>query len=188
MLTLVGGCPGDDGADDGATGTDSTSSTGTGGGSDATGTASMTGASGSQSGTSTTGTASVSTTDATGSSSADGSSTSAGSSGSTTGADACAGLGRAECTEAEQCAPIACRPFEMTMGPGIMPWCLGEPEYVGCRSADIGCAEVRTVACGSGDAPTYVCPDSCIPEDFMECDPPIDGEVSMCPGNGGGGG
>jgi hypothetical protein len=94
--------------------------------------------------------------------------------------DACVGLSRKECTEEAGCRRITCRPYTMTDG-GQVQWCLGEAEYLGCQAADIGCDDARTVACIGDDAPTYVCPDSCIPPEAMECEPPVDGQIPECP-------
>lgn len=170
---LLAGCPGDDVEGETAAETEG-ESTGT-GSTDATGSASMT-TSASQSGTSTTGTSTSSTSD----------DTTAGSDGtSTTGVDEttgtideCDGLPRNECVENEACAPISCNPFQEQMM-GQTQWCLGDAAYIGCRAADLGCAEVRTVACGPEDD-TVVCPDACIPSDYTECDPPVEGNVPMC--------
>jgi hypothetical protein len=171
---LLTGCPGDDTEGETAAETEG-EPTGT-GSTDASGTDSMTSA-GSQSGTSTTSTTTSSTNDTT--ATGDGSSTGADdTAGTTTGADKCDGLPRNECTENEACTPIACSPYQEQMI-GETQWCLGEPAYIGCRSADLGCAEVRTVACGPEDT-TVVCSDACLPGDFMECDPPVQGDVPMC--------
>lgn len=94
--------------------------------------------------------------------------------------DECVGLPRKECTEEAGCRPISCRPFVMSDG-GITQWCIGEPEYLGCQAADIGCDDARTIACVGDDAPTYVCPDTCIPDGGMECEAPVDGDVPECP-------
>lgn len=104
------------------------------------------------------------------------------SSGSSSGGrDACAELGREECSESEDCAPIACSAYEMTeLGPEA--WCLGEPAFVGCHSAAELCDDFRTIACtGRKDVKeAYLCPDSCIPQNFEECDAPVDGPVEAC--------
>lgn len=95
-------------------------------------------------------------------------------------ADACVGLSREECNTDPACRPIACRPFTPTEGGQVM-FCIGEPEYLGCQSADIGCDDARTVACIGDDAPVYVCPDTCIPPEAIECEPPVRGDVPQCP-------
>jgi hypothetical protein len=102
-----------------------------------------------------------------------------GSGSSSGGRDACADLDREACTEMEACTPILCGLYEMTQD-GTTPWCLAGPEFIGCRSADINCPAVRAVTCEGDDAPIYVCPDGCTPDGFMECDPPVNGDVPAC--------
>ena len=42
------------------------------------------------------------------------------------------------------------------------------PEYLGCRSADVGCAEVETFACEEVEVPTtYYFPDACVPDGWV---------------------
>ncbi len=129
-------------------------------------------------------TANPSTTGATTTASSSGETTlaSSDSSGSSSGGrDACADLGREECSASEECAPIACSAYEMT-NLGTEPWCLAEPAFVGCHSIEELCDDFRTTACtGRKDVKeAYLCPDSCIPQDFEECDPPVDGPVEAC--------
>jgi hypothetical protein len=81
----------------------------------------------------------------------------------------------------EGCMPIACAAYEMNAA-GATPWCLGEPQFIGCRSADLECTKQRTITCEGDDAPVYACRDDCIPDGFMLCDPPVDGEVPGCMG------
>lgn len=171
---LVAGCPGDD-PDEGVSTTASTEATGTSG--DATMTASMSGSNGSASGPSSTDGGETSGGE---SSTTDTSSTQGTDEGTDTEVtDPCAGLDRAACTEAEECRPAACSEY-VASDTAAMPWCLEAPAYIGCVPADLGCVEVRTVACQGDDGPTYVCPDGCLPSDFTECEPPVEGGVPPC--------
>lgn len=91
--------------------------------------------------------------------------------------DACADLDRVACQESEACRPIACAPFENDIGGAAIEWCLGDPAYIGCVAADLGCPEVRTVACDDDEDAVYMCPDGCLPKGFTECDPPAVGAL-----------
>jgi len=183
MTLCVGlGCGDDDGDDDGAdTGGSGSESTGT-----ATATASVTDSASASVSASASASATVSasatdsgtdgstsvtdTSDPTseGSTAAD---TGPGDSDTTAGADDCVGLGREECMANAACAPIACNLIEMTNN-GVALYCIGDVEFLGCQSAEIACAEVRTTTCMGDDAPVYVCPNACIPADWIECEPP----------------
>jgi hypothetical protein len=171
LPVLVVGCSGDaiEGmSDSGTTAGDTT------GDSEATSSASQTSTSGAGTSSTTTGMTSSSSTADTGVSSS-GEDTGKG----TTGGDACADLPRDECTEARDCEPIACSPFVM-MDIGVTPWCIGETEFVGCRTADKSCNEVRTTTCEGDDATVYVCTTDCIPDGWLKCDPPVQGGVQPC--------
>jgi hypothetical protein len=39
-----------------------------------------------------------------------------------------------------------------------------------------------TSMCQGDDAPIYLCREDCIPDGFMLCDPPVEGEVPVCMG------
>lgn len=123
----------------------------------------------------------TSTSDDDGSTGDDGSSGTSDSADDTGGKDGCAGLDRVACNDDPDCRPITCRPYEMP-NIGITPWCLGDLEFIGCMRADTGCADVRTTTCEGKDDPVYMCSDACIPLTWMECDPPVDGDVPMCEG------
>jgi hypothetical protein len=87
--------------------------------------------------------------------------------------DPCAGLDRADCQEKTECRPIACGAFESSADAANAQWCIGAPEYLGCVPADLGCVEVRTVACDDADDDAvFMCPDGCLPEGFSMCEPP----------------
>ena len=184
LLVVSTACPAADGDPDG-NGTGSESSSG-----------SATNASSSASSTSA-GSATASTSASTSASSTDTSSTTATTDEPTTdstassvdtttasessgGDDPCVGLTREECVANEACHPLACRPFVMA-GAGVVQWCLGPQEFLGCQSADIACGEARTVGCLGDDAPTYICPDTCLPAGAFECEPPVEGDVPSCP-------
>ena len=96
----------------------------------------------------------------------------------TTAADGCASLGRDECQANAECAVIGCRAF--TPDQGGQGFCLGDAEFIGCRRADATCDEMRTITCDGADTPVYACMDDCIPDGWMECDPPVDGMVDPC--------
>lgn len=181
------GCPSDDdasGETEDSAGTETSSTTDS---TSATASASSTSA-GTDSASGTSASTTDSTTDDSGTTAGPGtdgsSSGGTGTDGATTGgaADPCADLGREECVGDRGCEPIVCRPFEM-MGDGF---CVGAEAFIGCRSAELNCAEVRTTTCEMMDATVYVCGNSCIPDAWMECAAPVDGQVNMCPGNGGG--
>jgi hypothetical protein len=175
-VLALSGCPGDEEGMGGDTdGTDGSGSEGS--GSTTTGTST-----GGQSETSAASTASTTGTSAAesegGSGGADESS--GGGEGESTGAaDPCEGLSREECNANRDCMVITCSPYEMSGDPGNTPWCIGEPEFLGCQTAT-GCDDMRTIACAGDDAPAFACPSSCIPVGWSECAPPVEGEVPMC--------
>lgn len=178
---LLFGCPGD--PDDG--GADTGSSGGSGESSSASMSASSTTAPTTSASTtvgtsdSTTVSTSTTTSDDTTTTDATGDTTTAESSeAESTAADGCTGLGRDECMMNESCAPIACRQFMPDENGGM--FCLGEAEFIGCRSADLSCDEMRTITCEGDDAPAYACMDDCIPDGWVECPAPADGDVPPC--------
>jgi hypothetical protein len=166
------GCPSEDEASDGDTG--GGSDTGGSGSDSGSGSASQT-----LSGSETAGYTVAETAGDTGAStgaSTGGGSTDAGD--STDGTDACIGLDRKACSMNPDCAAIACGPIvpdESTAG-----FCLGGDEFLGCQDAHTVCDQVRTFTCMGDDAPVYVCPSACIPEDWMECPSPVDGQIMTC--------
>jgi hypothetical protein len=170
------GCPADQ-ADDGGNGSegsDSGEGTGTSAGTSGASQSETSAATGDPSSTS----ASTGETQADDGTSGEGSSGSGGDGDSTGASDPCVGLSREECQADDACMPLVCSPYEMT---GDAMWCVAGPEFVGCQSAEIGCDDVRVLACMGDDAPVYRCPSSCIPAGWSECAPPVEGDVPMCP-------
>ena len=187
FLLILSGCPGDDSGGTGESDTDSSSQTSPSssagsmsGGDTESGSASMSGGS-----MSTEDTGTPSDTESTtnpGTDSDNPTSTTDPTGDTTNGVDECAGLGRKECSNNEACRPIACQPIVADNRGGF---CLDANEFIGCISADTACAEVRTTACEGDDATVYVCPDACIPDMWLECPPPGDGDLTPCPDGGG---
>jgi hypothetical protein len=186
VLVLVAGCPGDDAegtATEGESATDTDPSASTPMTMSGSGSASMSGSSmsdGSMSASDSMSTSETSgtTEDPEGTTTMVDPSGADSSSGTTGSADACAGLDRDECNAAEACEPVQCSPYEMSNN-GVVPWCLGEAEYVGCRSADADCNMAMTVICMGDDSTVYSCREDCYPADYDECTPPVD-DVGGC--------
>jgi hypothetical protein len=92
--------------------------------------------------------------------------------GATTGpGDPCAGLAPNACEADAACTVISCQRFQPVdlEGGG---YCLTEPDFAGCRSADLSCDDAPTIVCEGGDVAIFLCPDSCTPEAFPICEPP----------------
>jgi hypothetical protein len=172
-VMLAAGCASpDEGESAGESGAATEASTGgsTSGSSAGEGSLSMTGASASQTGAATTTAGEESSSGAQGTTGAG----TSGSGGATTAAgDPCAGLSMEECMDDRACTAITCQPYVAEPTSGTV--CIGEREYIGCHAADLGCDDARTHTCEGADATVYVCANSCIPEDWMLCEPPVMG-------------
>jgi hypothetical protein len=160
ILVLVLGCGADDGSDEGA------SADGSSGSGDGSTSGSTTG-----SGTSATGTSSsTSAAESSGSGGADGSTSDAGSSGGAeTSPSGCAMYeDQLECTMAG-CVAVVGSEFLMMMD----MWCLGPRILIECQEDEgQNCAQTITIACDPNGA-EYSFPTTCIPDGWMECDPPV---------------
>ena len=163
-----GSTAGDGGATDASTGAATTT-----GATASEGSLSMTGASASQ-------TSVATAADDTSSGGATSGSTGASSDGAdvtTAAGDPCAGLSQDECMADRACTAITCQPYVVEPSSGA--YCIGMREYIGCRTADLGCDDARMHTCEGIDAQVYVCGDTCIPEGWEECAPPAMG-VEVC--------
>jgi hypothetical protein len=89
----------------------------------------------------------------------------------------CVELDEPTCNATDTCTPYLGTPYEVT-GDGTI--CLGEPQFIGCLFADLGCLPATGTLCMGDQAydVASLCPP---PPGFESCDPPVDAAMPCMP-------